>query len=171
MRSALLIVLALAAGSCAAPRPVQRAPGATAPGLPESPPQPAAASRDASPPTPVVLPERIDVAATYRLVLVEGRFVLVREPDGAALAADPSLAPALLPPEIAAELASDRESAARMDNALESVMSRSRELSQRAAELQAQSARLAEELAAQQAKAAAPRPAAAAPPPDPAPPN
>jgi hypothetical protein len=60
--------------------------------------------------------------------------------------------PGLLPQELAAEVAANRESSARMDNALDSVMRRSRELSEQALELQAQSRKLAEMLSAEQAR-------------------
>ncbi len=60
--------------------------------------------------------------------------------------------PALLPQELAAEVAANRESSARMDNALSAVMQRSRELSAQALELQAQSSKLARLVAAEEAQ-------------------
>ena len=55
--------------------------------------------------------------------------------------------PGLLPQELAAEVAANRESSQRMDNALRSVLERSRELSERAEELRAEAQRLGGELA------------------------
>jgi hypothetical protein len=60
--------------------------------------------------------------------------------------------PGLLPQELAAEVAANRESSARMDNALDAVMRRSRELSAQALELQAQSRKLAEMVGAEEAR-------------------
>jgi len=134
---------------------------------------------------PIRLPERIVLPASYRLVLLDGHLALVREADEQALEAAPAsmrivtgeiargelaYQPGLLPQELAAEVAANREGSARMDNALEAVMRRSRELSEQALELQAQSRKLADLLAAAQAKVqeleaarAAARPAAEAP--------
>jgi hypothetical protein len=115
----------------------------------------------------VRLPDRISLPASYRLLLLDGHLTLVRESDEQALEAPPAslrivtgeiargelaYQPGLLPQELAAEVAANRESSARMDNALEDVMKRSRELSDRAAELEGQSRRLAEMLAAAQAR-------------------
>jgi hypothetical protein len=61
------------------------------------------------------------------------------EPEGG----DPSFHPAPLPQELAAELEASRQSAARMDNALSSVMERSRELTEQAKALEAEAKRLA----------------------------
>lgn len=113
------------------------------------------------------LPERIVLPAAYRLVIVDGHLTLVRESDprdtepgspagGDANPSSLAYQPALLPQELAAEVEACRESAARMDRALESVMQRSRELSQQAIDLQAQAKRLAQLLAESEARARAP---------------
>ena len=113
----------------------------------------------------------------------DGRLALVRETDAQSLEGAPTsmrivageiargelaYQPALLPQELAAEVAANRESSARMDNALGTVMERSRELSAQALELQAESRKLAEMLARAQARIAeleaASRPAAVAKP-------
>jgi hypothetical protein len=113
------------------------------------------------------------IPASYRLVLLEGRLELVRESDAQALAGSPAsirvvtgeiargelaYQPGLLPQELAAEVAANRESAARMDNALGDVMRRSRELSAEALAMQAEAERLARMLS----EAARPRAAAPA---------
>jgi hypothetical protein len=113
------------------------------------------------------MPDRITLPATYRLVLLDGHLALVRETDAQAMEPGPTslrivmgevargeiaYQPALLPQELASEVASSRESSARMDNALEGVMRRSRELSEQARELEAQGKTLAELLAAAQAR-------------------
>jgi hypothetical protein len=115
----------------------------------------------------VRLPERIALPAAYRLVLLDGHLTLVRESDPETLEAAPgslrivtgevargelAYQPALLPQELAAEVAANRESADRMDNALASVMQRSRELSDRALAVEAQSKKLAEMLRAAEAQ-------------------
>ncbi|HMD60468.1 MAG TPA: hypothetical protein VKG78_03505 [Opitutaceae bacterium] len=79
--------------------------------------------------------------------------------------------PALLPQELAEEVASNRESSARMDNALGAVMQRSRELSEQALELEAQGKKLAELLAAAQARVRELEAAGAAAPPKAQPPK
>jgi hypothetical protein len=113
------------------------------------------------------LPDRITIPASYRMMLLDGHFALVREADSQALDPSPTsmrivtgeisrgeiaYQPALLPQELATEVAANRESAGRMDNALESVMARSRELSEQARSAQAQSQRLGELLAAAEAR-------------------
>jgi hypothetical protein len=118
-------------------------------------------------PKPVDLPERIVLPASYRLMLLDGHMALVRETDARSLESAPAsmriiageisrgelaYQPALLPQELAAEVAANRESAARMDNALESVMQRSRELSEQAGAVQAQSRKLADLLAEAESK-------------------
>jgi hypothetical protein len=129
-------------------------------------------SKDENPVSAVIsLPDRIVIPAAYRLLLVDGHLTLVRETDpqtidpgpsslrvvtGDATGGDLSYQPALLPQELAAEVASNRESSARMDNALDSVMQRSKELSDQASELEAQAKRLGELLAAAQTKTQAP---------------
>jgi hypothetical protein len=115
----------------------------------------------------VRMPERVTLPAAYRLMLLDGHLALVRETDAQTLEPAPAsmrivtgeiargelaYQPALLPQELAAEVASNRESAARMDNALDTVMRRSRELSDQALELEAQAGRLAQLLAAAQAR-------------------
>lgn len=138
---------------------------------------------------PIRLPDRITLPASYRLVLLEGHLVLVRETDPTTLLQAPATLrilageiargelayqPGLLPQELAAEVAANRESSARMDNALDAVMRRSRELSEQALEIQEQSRRLAELLAAAEARAreleaGAHTPQSKAPPPAPDP--
>jgi hypothetical protein len=174
VRSVIYPVAAgLLLGGCASPHRPQEAPGAQPVGVPghvvdASVVAPAlgegAASTD---PEAIQLPERITLPASYRLMLVEGHLALVRETDPKALDAGPSslsvvsgevargdlsYQPGLLPQELAAEVASNRESSARMDNALESVMQRSRELSDQASELKAQAEKLGALLAAAQAR-------------------
>jgi hypothetical protein len=120
-----------------------------------------------SPTQPIALPEVLAFPAVYRLVILEGHPALVREADPSPLPAqnsslrlvsggygpgDLSYQPALLPQELAAELASNRQSTARMDRALEAVMARSRELSRQALELEEQGRKLAELLRESEAK-------------------
>jgi hypothetical protein len=120
------------------------------------------------------LPDRLVLPAAYRLTLVDGRLTLDRETDfrsldpgaasmrivsGAVTGDDPAYQPGLLPQELAAEVAADRQSAARMDHALEAVMRRSHELAEQAVELEAQSKRMAELLIAAQERARGPEPA------------
>jgi hypothetical protein len=115
----------------------------------------------------VQTPDRITLPATYRLIVLEGHLSLVRESDPQAMDPAPTsmrvvtgeiargelaYQPALLPQELAAEVAANRESAARMDNALDSVMRRSRELSDQAMQAQAQVRRMADLLAAAEAR-------------------
>ncbi len=183
-----LACLALAVG-CSVPNRLQEGPGATPIGKPS-----ATVDADlvgARPDTEaaaVRLPDRMNLPASYRLILLDGHLCLVRESDTQKLEAPPTslrvvageiargelaYQPALLPQELAAEVAANRESSARMDNALAAVMQRSRELSAQALELQAQSSMLAELVAAEQARGAdrAAPPKGAAPKPDPAPPS
>jgi uncharacterized coiled-coil protein SlyX len=113
------------------------------------------------------LPERITLPASYRLILLDGHLTLVREADPQTLDPSPTsmrivageisrgelaYQPALLPQELAAEVAANRESSGRMDKALESVMERSRELSEQAKAAQEQSQKLAGLLAAAEAR-------------------
>ncbi|HEY5228407.1 MAG TPA: hypothetical protein VIJ19_07680 [Opitutaceae bacterium] len=129
------------------------------------------------------LPDTITLPASYRLVMLEGHMALVRESDAQVMAPSPTsmrvvsgeiargelaYQPALLPQELAAEVAANRESAARMDNALESVMRRSRALSQQAMEAQAQTRRMADLLASAEARIRelSPAPKAASQPPE-----
>jgi hypothetical protein len=170
----ILIAAALLLGACASPNRPQAAPGAQAIGVPvrtvdPSVVSPALGENNAGPDAGAIqLPDRITIPAAYRLMLVDGHLALVRETDAQALDAGPTslrvitgeisrgelaYQPGLLPQELAAEVASNRESAARMDNALDSVMQRSRELSDQAAELKAQAEKLGALLAAAQARA------------------
>lgn len=177
MKAASISVAAsLLLGACAAPNRPQAAPGAQALGVPGRAVDPSvvvgAPGESGSGPQPgdVRLPERITIPATYRLMLVDGHLALVRDTDARALDPGPAslrvitgeisrgelaYQPGLLPQELAAEVASNRESSARMDNALESVMQRSRELSEQAAELKAQAEKLGALLSAGQARSAA----------------
>jgi hypothetical protein len=163
-RAAAMLAAALALlGACSEPSRPQRAVGATAVGAPRlaadeallaSPGASAPPARDGD---RIRLPDRIVLPAAYRLILLDGHLALVREADAQAVDPAPTslrilmgevargelaYQPALLPQELAAEVASNRESAARMDNALETVMRRSRELTAKALELEAQSKRL-----------------------------
>jgi len=160
-------------GACAGPRHPQDGSGATPVGAPRPAVDPRVlelafpAGNDGAEPPPVRLPERLTLPASYRLMLLDGHLTLVRESDPRALAPDPAslrvvtgeiargelaYQPGLLPQELAAEVAANRESSARMDNALAAVMRRSRELSAQALELEAQGRRLAELLAAAEAR-------------------
>jgi hypothetical protein len=158
---------------CAAPSRLQDGPGADRVGAPHPSVDATALVRAAAEPAPGALrmPERLALPASYRLMLLDGHLALVRESDGEALAQAPTsmrivtgeiargelaYQPALLPQELAAEVAANRESSARMDNALDAVMRRSRELSEQALALQAQSRRLAQVLAAEDAKSRVP---------------
>jgi hypothetical protein len=158
--------------ACSAPRLPQGGPGAAPVGAPDSPVSAGAMETALSAdrwgaPGPVQLPDRITLPAAYRLILVDGHLTLVRETDAQAFdARSPSLRivtgeiargelayqPGLLPQELAAALAADRETCARMDGALDAVMKRSRALSEQAMELEAQGKRLAELLAASEAR-------------------
>jgi hypothetical protein len=182
----LTACLALAVG-CAAPSRLQEGLGAAHIGAPSASVDAGLVGAPAGPdPVAIRLPDRLTLPASYRLVLIDGHLSLVRESDAQALAGAPAslrvvtgeiargelaYQPALLPQELAAEVAANRESSARMDNALAAVMQRSRELSAQALELQAQSTRLADLVAAEQARRAErPAPKVAAPKPDPGPP-
>ena len=172
LRAALPAAVALL-GACTSQNRPQGAPGASSVGAP-NPPYDRRVLDGAGPDAgsgadsrPVRMPDRIALPATYRLILVDGHLTLVRETDAQALEPPPTsmrivmgevargelaYQPALLPQELAAELAASRESAARMDNALDTVMQRSRELSEQALALEAQGRKLAELLAAAQAR-------------------
>jgi hypothetical protein len=160
--------LALALCACASPRRPQAAPGAEPIGLPGralAPVAPGAASPPEARGEPQ-LPDILTVPSAYRLLLVDGHLALVRETDARAFRGGSSLRiiagdaargelsyePAPLAQELAAELADSRERTARMNAALETVMQRSRELSERALELEAQGKRLAQLLAASEAR-------------------
>ncbi len=172
-RAAALSLL-LACG-CAAPGPRPPQPGG-GPADQGAPPVQAASPVG---PVPAGLPDRITLPAAYRLMLLDGHMTLVRESDPQALGGSPAslrivageisrgelaFQPGLLPQELAAEVAANRESSARMDNALAEVMRRSRDLSDQAVGLQDQSRRLSEMLASIMARLAqleSTRPAAA----------
>jgi len=165
-RAAYCIAGLLLAGGCASPRGNGPAPAG----------QEAAAARDGTGTEKqghegeaAQLPDRIAIPAAYRLMLLDGHLALVRVSDEEALAAAPAslriimgelsrgelaYQPGLLPQELAAEVAANRESSARMDNALETVMRRSRELSDEALELKSESARMTELLQAARARIA-----------------
>jgi hypothetical protein len=162
----LASALAVLAGCMAASR--QRGPAAAHLGVPV-PAIDAFAVADAAAASAetVRLPDRITLPATYRLMLVDGHLSLVREADPQSMQVPPAsmrivtgeiargelaFQPALLPQELAAEVAANRESAARMDDALDSVMRRSRELSAQALEVQTQSRRLSDLVAAAEAR-------------------
>jgi len=136
----------LALGACAHPGIPQSAAGASPLGLPPRQISEAAlgeAQRESAvrPDRETIgVPEVIGIPVDYRLIVLDGHLALVR--DTGRKEADPSLQPALLPQELAAEVASARESSARMEGALRAVMQRSQELSDRAAELEAQAKRL-----------------------------
>jgi hypothetical protein len=157
----------LLACACTSPSRIQPLAHAAATGPAAEP-----SARDGEPRAPagdaaIQLPDRIVLPASYRLVLLDGHLALVREADDKALERAPAsmrivageiargelaYQPGLLPQELAAEVAANRESSARMDDALEAVMRRSRELSKQALELQEQSRKLAELLEASQAR-------------------
>jgi len=103
------------------------------------------------------LPDRITLPAAYRLMLVDGHLSLVRETDeetlrpgaaslrvvtGEIARGEIAYQPAVLPQELAAELAANREGAARMNDAVDGVLRRSRELSEQAREMAEQNRRL-----------------------------
>jgi hypothetical protein len=187
----ILAAVLLLACSCSSAGHIQGGPAAERVGAPIPAADPALLGRQAlgePAGAPIRLPERIALPASYRLLLLDGHLALVRESDEQALEPAPAsmrivtgeiargelaYQPGLLPQELAAEVAANRESSARMDNALESVMKRSKELSEQAAELGVQSRRVAELLAAAQARvreleaAARAAPAPPAPGPDP----
>jgi hypothetical protein len=104
------------------------------------------------------LPEQITLPATYRLLLVDGHLALVRASEGTVVPTGPTslrivtgeiargelaYQPAMLPQELAAEVAANRESTARMERALAGVMQRSRVLAAQTARLEAQTRALA----------------------------
>jgi hypothetical protein len=163
-------------GGCASPNRPQAAPGAQALGVPSRTVDPSTVAETlgskgaVADPGEIQMPDRITLPAAYRLMLVDGHLALVRETDAQTLDPGPTslrvitgeisrgelaYQPGLLPQELAAEVASNRESAARMDNALETVMQRSRELSDQAAELKAQAEKLGALLATAQTRAPA----------------
>lgn len=177
-----LAIMALAGACAVAPTAPQAAIGATGVGAPvpavDGPVLAAGAGDPKARSEAIRLPDRIVLPATYRLILLDGHLTLVRETDSQALSAGPTTLrivmgelargelayqPALLPQELAAEVASDRQRAARTADALEAVMRRTRELSEQVRELEAQRRRLAELLAAPPTPTAA----SGAPPPKP----
>jgi hypothetical protein len=156
--------------SCASPTRPQASPGAQGVGVPNRSVDLTVAtlnSGEKAVNSAIDLPDRIVIPAAYKLMLIDGRLTLVRETDpqtinpgpsslrvvtANATGGDLSYQPALLPQELAAEVASYKESSARMDNALDSVMQRSRELSDQAAGLEAQAKKLDVLLADAEAK-------------------
>jgi hypothetical protein len=175
MRTRILLLAAASAlaGGCATPGRPQSGPGAARVGAPDARVDASLAGRSpsaegrAADGTPIRLPDRIVLPASYRLMLLDGHLELVRETDPQAILRPPATLrlvagelargelayqPGLLPQELAAEVAANRESSARMDNALEEVMRRSRELSEQALALQEQSRKLAELLSSSQAR-------------------
>jgi len=180
MKTAFAIGFAgLLLAGCSSPSARQPGPAMEPPGVPRSAGTGPAPDGSAAP-RAIEAPDRIEFPATYRLVVVEGHLVLVRETDAQALVPPPTslrvvtgeiargelaYQPGLLPQELAAQVAANRESAARLDNALAEVMERSRLLSAQALELKAQSQRLADQLAA--VRPAPPATAAKAPTPPP----
>jgi len=162
----LLAWLSLALGACASPTRPTGADGAAPPAARQSAvgqvaidraatraesPSPAAAA------APLRLPDRITLPAIYRVMVLDGHLALVRETDDQSLRSggtslrvvtgeiargEIAYQPAVLPQELAAELAANRESTARMNDALDAVMRRSRELSEQAGELAGENRRL-----------------------------
>jgi hypothetical protein len=174
--AALLALAALALAGCASASRPQTAAGATPLGAPRTEVRPDLIERvdSAGGPPELHLPDRITLPATYRVLLLDGHWTLVKEDNPSALAAAPAslrivageiargelaYQPGLLPQELAAEVSASRESAARMDHALSSVMQRSRELAAQTERLEAQTRALAALLAADPHR----RPAAASP--------
>jgi len=154
MRTRILLLAAATAlaGGCANPRQPQAAPGASRVGAPDPRVDATLAGRgspaEAAPRTapPSASPTASRLPASYRLMLLDGHLELVRETDPQEILRAPAtlrlVAGELARGELAyqpgppaagapAEVAANRESSARMDNALEEVMRRSRELSDR----------------------------------------
>ena len=175
MRTRILLLAGACAlaGGCATPGRPQAGPGAAKVGAPEARVDASLAGRNspaeglAADGAPIRLPDRIALPASYRLMLLDGHLELVGETDPQAILRAPATLrlvagelargelayqPGLLPQELAAEVAANRESSARMDNALDEVMRRSRELSEQALALQEQSRKLAELLSSSQAR-------------------
>lgn len=182
-----LALLLLVAGCAGAPRTPGPPPAPL--GAPASPVDRSVVGDLPAPAAPARAPDRLALPAAYRLVLLDGHLELVRETDAEALApaatslrvimgelarGELAYQPGLLPQELAGEVAANRESSARMDNALDQVLQRSRELARQALELQEQSRALSARLAAAEARVReleaaqpAPRPGAAPAAPDP----
>jgi hypothetical protein len=179
MKAVPLAAFAIILSSCASANRPQAGPGAERLGVPAHEGDPGvaggapAAPSCAADPGAIQLPDRITIPASYRLMLVDGHLALVRETDAQSLDPGPAALrivtggmaqgelayqPGLLPQELAAEVASSRASAARMDSALDTVMARSRELSQQAVALEAQAKKLAELIADANARPQEPRP-------------
>ena len=150
----LLAAVGLAAG-CSHPPPailLPRGPG-------EAGPRPSEAAVDAataleSTPSPHALPDRISLPAEYRLVLLEGNLVLLR--DGGAGAAVKLRASPKPDADSPAPTSPPPLDAARLEAAFQAVMGRSAELERQAETLAGESARLAASLA----RSAAPKAAA-----------
>jgi len=181
--AALIAFSALALAGCASGSRPQTAAGATPLGVPRTEVRPDLIDRvdsAAGGPPALHLPDRITLPATYRVLLLDGHWTLVKEDNPSALAAAPAslrivageiargelaYQPGLLPQELAAEVSASRASAARMDDALASVMQRSRELATQTERLEAQTRALAALLAADpHSRAAAASPSAPAAP-------
>jgi uncharacterized membrane protein YccC len=162
MKTSLLLLFAavgLAAG-CAHPPPAILLPH----GPGEAGPRPTAAAVNAataleSAPSPQSLPDRISLPAEYRLVLLDGNLVLLRESGAGSVV---RLRASEAPDPVAA--ASSRDASAspgpvedrRVEAALQAVMRRSAELEQQAETLAGESARIAATLASTVAQKAAP---------------
>ena len=160
MRGAPL-ALALVLAGCASAPPAALAP--SGPARATSPVSAAAIARSAA-------PEVLPLPEAYRLMLLDGQLVLVRDHDPGQVVrieSGPTSSPEhpeLLPQEMAAEVERNRASGARMDNALKAVMDRSKDLEQQAQVLGEQSRKLADMLADAEARMHAlevPKPAAA----------
>ena len=135
---------------------------------------PTGPGRDPSPVSPAVVaqaatPEALAVPDNYRLMLLDGRLVLIHDHQQAqpiqieATGNDGPEHPELLPQEMAAEVERNRASGARMDGALKAVMDRSKDLEQEAQTLGEESRKLAQMLAAAEERmkgAEAPHPVA-----------
>jgi hypothetical protein len=175
----LTAAAAVLCGGCASPARPQTAAGATPLGAPRSPVRADLIDRIDPPDggsSTIRLPEQITLPATYRLVLVEGHLMLVRAREGQTIPAGPTslrivageiargelaYQPALLPQELAAEVAAGRESAARLEGALAGVMQRSWELAAQTERLEAQTRGLAALLPHPAGGASGPSPAPA----------
>lgn len=155
----------LLAGCAATPRTPGPPPASV--GAPESAVDRSVVGAIAAAPPPARPPDRLALPAAYRLVLLDGQLALVRESDAEALAPAPAslrvvvgevargelaYQPGLLPQELAREVAANRESSARMDNALDQVLERSRDLARQALQLQEESRTLAGRLTAAEAR-------------------
>jgi len=176
-RHAALGIAGLAVAGCASHPTLQQSAGAAAPGpLREGPseramaaawPVPQTPPRDSRAEAPPALPDQIVLPASYRFMILDGHLALVRQTDMETLQGGPAslrivtgeiargelaYQPGLLPQELAAEVASSRSAVARMEEALASVMQRSRELAARAEALDARNREMQELIAALRAR-------------------